>query len=123
MTNVYQLFKPGRAIPDHYKDPCITMENNRLVVTPYGLASLGPYARKIGINLAEVYCFDQYLEVRERLAPFFWQRLSDGLIGDSSNLEIKALRALIQGNDGRLAKLMALIKRMRERCFSVEGVP
>ena len=52
MTNVYQLFKPGRAIPDHYKDPCITMENNRLVVTPYGLASLGPYARKIGINLA-----------------------------------------------------------------------
>lgn len=100
-------------------DPYIEVSEEGVIVTALGMKSLGPYARRIGIKLEEVRSYQEYLDIRELLSQFFWERLGAPLQGVPDSIEIRILKAIASRDQKKLQRLSALHCRMKKRKFKV----
>ena len=99
--------------------------DGRIAFTEEGRRFLGPLFAEVGINLADVRTYDQYLEARRRAGPWFLEQLSRHAwqrLGNNPSLEARAVLAAIGDDDEEYQRLFLFLQlETRNRLRVIEG--
>lgn len=113
MADVVNIFKNFRPIPEGKTDQFIAMQNGRLVITPEGFECLGRTARRLGIDLHKIRCYDQYLDMRAKMSPYFFEWMLERLDNRPDTLEYRGLRAILEDDDETYREVCAKLERIK----------